>query len=135
LAEPTSHDRITASASASTPSLASNGRVFSVQLLTIAVLIPQARSRERNGTASSNSRAFARSSSRSRSTIACTRSGRTCRPHARRTSPNPSAFDIRPSVSAGMIGSYACLQASRSSPASAQSSRRCIEKSHVKIVS
>ena len=41
LAAPTSHDRTRASASTSTPSEVSNGRVFSVQLLTTAILMPR----------------------------------------------------------------------------------------------
>jgi hypothetical protein len=43
LAQPTSQDSTTASASALTPRSASSGRVFSMQLLTSATLTPRER--------------------------------------------------------------------------------------------
>jgi len=135
LAAPTSHDRTRASASTSTPSDASNGRVFSVQLLTTAILMPWARSVHRNGRTSSYRRAFASSSSASRRTISPTRPGCACRPDASRIWPNASAFDIRPSVSKAPSRLYSASQMLAGMPASAGTSVLSTEKSQVTIVS
>ena len=135
LAAPTSHDSTRASASTSTPSDTSNGRVFSVQLLTTAILMPRDLSARRNGRTSSYRRPFASSNSASRRTISPTRPGCACWPDARRIWPNASVFDIRPSVSKGPSRRYSSSQVTDGMSASAGTSRLSTEKSQVTIVS